>query len=79
MSDIVATAIVGPQYYEVIIPGIPPAFQNQSGWVSTLSYQQWLSHHFGLIVGGYLSNYTQFGTGAPIAAGRGYTFGVSMR
>ncbi len=79
MVDIVATAIAGPQYYEVIIPGIPPAFQNQSGWVSTLSYQQWVSPHFGLIVGGYLSNYTQFGTGAPIAAGRGYTFGVSVR
>lgn len=79
MVDIVATGIVGPQYYEVIIPNIPPAFMNQSGWVTTLSYQQWLNRSFGLIVGGYLSNYTQFGTGAPIAAGRGITFGVSMR
>jgi YaiO family outer membrane protein len=79
MSDIIATGIVGPQYYEVIIPGVPAAFANESGWVTTLSYQQWLNRNFGLIIGGYLSNYTEFGTGAPIAAGRGITFGVSMR
>jgi YaiO family outer membrane protein len=79
MTDIVATTIVGPQYYEVIIPGLPPAFANTNGWVATLSYQQWVTKHFGLIVGGYLSDYTQYGTGAPLFAGRGFTFGASVR
>jgi YaiO family outer membrane protein len=76
---IVATAIAGPQYYEVITPGIPASFLNTNGYVVTLTYQQWVSTHFGVIVGGYLSDYTQYTTGAPIASGRGLTVGVSVR
>jgi YaiO family outer membrane protein len=78
-QKIVASAIAGPQYYEVITPGIPATFLNTNGYVVTLTYQQWVSNHFGIIVGGYLSNYTQYASGAPIASGRGLTFGLSAR
>jgi YaiO family outer membrane protein len=78
-QSVTGTVVAGAQYYEVITPGIPPAFLNTTGYAATLNYQRWVSPYFGFIVGGYLSNYTQYGTGAPIATGRGITLGLSAR
>ncbi len=78
-QKIIGSLIAGPQYYEVITPGIPAAFLNTNGYVATLTYQQWVSPHFGVIVGGYLSDYTHFATGTQIASGRGLTVGISAR
>jgi YaiO family outer membrane protein len=79
VDDIVVNAFAGPQLYEVVIPGIPAAFNNSSGWVATVSYQHWLTRTFGLIGGAYVSNATQNHSGDPISAGRGITVGASVR